>query len=168
VIALLLAFALSGCNRSAPAAEAATAPAQRAPVIERQPERSLARDLSADEAMGGHTLARHVGKTDEELGQRLRREPQISTASTYTDRATAESVVGSALAEGGRAFDGWRRRTGRRPNFVLRYSANRVVGRSVSRGRPGSVPCENALVVLRWDDRRRDFYVLTSYPETNR
>jgi hypothetical protein len=40
------------------------------------------RDLRADEALGGHTLARHVGKTDAELAARLKREPQISAAST--------------------------------------------------------------------------------------
>jgi len=127
-----------------------------------------ARDLSVDEAMGGHTLARHVGKTDADLSERLRREPQISSASTYTDRATAERVVGAALASGGRGFEAWRARTGRRPNFVLRYADSATIGRSMSRGRSASAPCTRALVVLRWDDRRQTFYVLTSYPEVTR
>jgi hypothetical protein len=127
-----------------------------------------ARDLSVDEAMGGHTLARHVGKTDADLSERLRREPQISSASTYTDRATAERVVGAALASGGRGFEAWRARTGRRPNFVLRYADSATIGRSMSRGRSASAPCTRALVVLRWDDRRQRFYVLTSYPEVTR
>ena len=118
--------------------------------------------------MGGHTLARHVGKTDAELLDRLRREPQISTASTYTDRATAERVVGAALASPGRAFDAWRTRTGRRPNFVLRYNARETIGRSMSRGRSTSARCDRAVIVLRWDDRLHRFYVLTSYPEVNR
>jgi hypothetical protein len=168
LIAILVALAVTSCNRPAPAKEPAPAPTQPAPAVEQKPANLPGRDLSVDESMGGHTLARHVGKTDEELLQRLRREPQISAASTYTDRASAESVVGAALAAGGRAFDAWRRRTGRRPNFVLHYSANRVIGRSMSRRRSSSEPCEDAVVVLRWDDRRLDFYVLTSYPEANR
>jgi hypothetical protein len=126
------------------------------------------RDLSVDEAMGGHTLARHVGKTDAELIERLRREPQISSASTYTDRATAERVVGSALASPGRGFDAWRARTGRRPNFVVRHADSSTIGRSLARGRSASVPCTRALVVLRWDERRNRFFVLTSYPEVTR
>ena len=126
------------------------------------------RDLAADEAQGGHTLARHVGKTDEELRERLRREPQISSASTYTDRATAEAIVGAALSSGGRPFDAWRKRTGRRPNFVLRFAAAGIIGRSISRGRFDAVSCRDALVVIRWDDRRDRFYVLTSYPEERR
>jgi hypothetical protein len=44
--------------------------------------------------MGGHTLARHVGKTDAELIERLRREPQISSASTYTDRGAVADRIG--------------------------------------------------------------------------
>jgi hypothetical protein len=118
--------------------------------------------------MGGHTLDRHIGKTDEELVARLRREPDISSASTYTDRQTAERVIGAALATNRSAFEKWRARQGRRPNFVLHYDAHEVIGRSVRRGRTHSQPAERALVVLRWDDRRREFYVLTSYPEDNR
>ena len=118
--------------------------------------------------MGGHTLARHVGKTESELRARLSREPDISSASTYTDRATAEAVVGAALSSAPRSFDSWRSRTGRRPNFVLHFAAHHVIGRSVRRGRTEATPCENALVVLRWNERQREPYVLTSYPEERR
>lgn len=118
--------------------------------------------------MGGHTLTRHVGKSDAELRERLRREPQISSASTYSDRATAEAVVGAALSSAGHSFDAWRNRTGRRPNFVLHFAAHHVIGRSVAHGRLEARPCEDALVVIRWDDRHQQFYVLTSYPEEHR
>jgi len=118
--------------------------------------------------MGGHTLQRHVGKSDADLIERLAREPQISSASTYTDRETAEQVVGAALESDSRAFAAWRERSGRRPNFVLRHRADRVIGRSMPRGRSTSVPCDRALIVLRWDERRGRAYVLTSYPEEGR
>ena len=166
-----MAIALCGCGPSGaiPADRQAAPAASSAPAAEHPPARPAAsRDLSADEALGGHTLLRHVGKSDAELIGRLDREPQISSASTFTDRATAESVVGAALRAENRAFAAWRERKGRRPNFVLRYEADRVIGRSVARGQPESVPCRRALVVLRWDDRRRDYYVLTSYPERSR
>lgn len=128
------------------------------------------RDLSLDEAMGGHTLARHVGKSDAELAERLGRERQISAASTYTDRATAERSVGAALAGGGGKLASWIRRSGRRPNLVLRYveSSHQPIGRSLRRGRARTVPCTRAIVVLRWDDRKDRYYVLTSYPEADR
>ncbi|PYR37867.1 MAG: hypothetical protein DMF90_05255 [Acidobacteria bacterium] len=77
-------------------------------------------------------------------------------------------VVGAALAAAGRSLSDWRARTGRRPNFVLHYSAAAPVGRSLSRRRPEATPCARAVVVLRWDDRRDRFFVLTSYPEEDR
>ena len=116
--------------------------------------------------MGGHTLARHVGKTDAELAARLRRESEISSASTYTDRRTAERSVTAALVSGDGKFAAWQRRNGRRPNLVLNYVARGTpLGRSLSRGQPASVSCYRAIVVLRWDERLNRFYVLTSYPE---
>jgi hypothetical protein len=184
-IALAVMIALTGCHRSDAPATQATTPANREssvraeapqPDVSRQADRGpqsgeargASHDLSVDEALGGHTLDRHIGKTDEDLVARLRRERDISSASTYTDRQTAERVIGAALATDGSAFEKWRARHGRRPNFVLHYDAHEVIGRSVRRGRTRSQPCERALVVLRWDDRRRQFYVLTSYPEDKR
>ena len=87
--------------------------------------------------------------------ERLRREPQISSASAYMDRATAERVVAAALESDNRAFASWRARTGPRPNFVLRYLADRVIGRSVMRGASQSIACDRAVVVVRWDERRQ-------------
>jgi Bacterial CdiA-CT RNAse A domain len=173
IIWAFIVLALSGCG-SADSAAPPTQHAAQQPVPStasqvRPPEAPTSgHDLAADEALGGHTLQRHVGKSDAELIERLRREPQISSASTYTDRATAESVVGAALASDNRAFKSWRERTGRRPNFVLRYRADRVIGRSVMRGGSPSVPCDRAVIVLRWDVGRQRFYVLTSYPEASR
>lgn len=53
--------------------------------------------LQAFEDAGGHTIARHVGKTDAELIERLNSSNRISGASTFSDLATAEGVVGSTL-----------------------------------------------------------------------
>src|SRR5262245_22101953 len=166
-VALLLVLAVTSCNQ--PGGTPTTRPVSPASVPEfSRAAESSGHDLSVDEQMGGHTLARHVGKSDAELRDRLRREPQIASASTYTDRATADAVVGAALSSAGRRFDAWRNRTGRRPNFVLHFAAGHVIGRSVARGRLEAAPCENALVIIRWDDRRQQFYVLTSYPEEQR
>lgn len=130
------------------------------------PAAAPARDLSLDEARGGHTLARHVGLTDGDLRDRLRRERRIAAASTYTDRATAERVVGAALADGGSRLERWRAREGRRPNLVLDFrSGGPPVGLSLRRRDVEPVPCRDAVVVLRWDEASGDFFVLTSYPE---
>ncbi|WP_278343304.1 RNase A-like domain-containing protein [Parageobacillus thermoglucosidasius] len=53
--------------------------------------------LAAHEAKGGHLIAKHVGKTDAELLQRLKDGPKITGASTFKDRATAEKIVSKVL-----------------------------------------------------------------------
>jgi hypothetical protein len=169
-------FAASACRGSEPPADTRAAAQSAAPAATSPPpnarsaEPGVRRDLSADESMGGHTLARHVGRTDAELAERLRREPQISAASTYTDRATAERAVGAALASAGRQLAAWEHRSGRRPNLVLHYTerGGQPLGGSLSRGDSQPVPAFRALVVLRWDERARRAYVLTSYPEAGR
>ena len=125
-------------------------------------------DLAADERRGGHTLARHVGRTDEQLRERLRQEPNISAASTYTDRQTAERVVGDAIKASNATLSQWRAREGRRPNLVLDRGAPAPIGRSLRRGQRQAVDCAHAVVVLRWDDRASRDFVLTSYPECRR
>src|SRR5262249_44891553 len=96
-----------------PAPVAATSPQHAAgTATPRENEAGPSRDLSIDESMGGHTLERHVGRTDAELRDRLRREPDISTASTYEDRVTAERVVGAALASNNRKLEAWLKRQG--------------------------------------------------------
>lgn len=121
-------------------------------------------DLERDEERGGHTLRRHVARTDAQLEERLRRERNISAASTWTDRETAEETVAGALrAERGRV-EGWMRRGYPRANLALHYSAGRPIGSSLRRGASAAVMCTDAVIVLRADGPD-SFYVLTTYPE---
>jgi Bacterial CdiA-CT RNAse A domain len=128
------------------------------------------RDLSSDEAHGGHTLARHTAQTNQQLTKRLQRERQISSASTYTDQPTAERVVGAAIAASHSQLERWLARKGARPNLTLHYrdAAGLPIGRSIRRGRRGIESCDRALVVLKWDAHRTQYFVLTSYPEAAR
>ncbi len=94
-----------------------------------------ARDLSQDEAAGGHILRKHVGQTDEQLRERLEREPRITGASTYTDRQAAERAVGAAIAESQDRIQSWLRRSGGHPNLVLDYDSAAPIGRTISTSR---------------------------------
>lgn len=149
-----------------PVALEAGAQAARADAV--LPRTSAAYDLERDEALGGHTIERHVGKTDDELRARLRRETQISAASTYTDLETARRVVGAAVAQSRARIEAWSQRSGSRPNLVVNYAepGGRSIGRSIRRGARVSSTASQALVVLRWLPRERHWIVLTSYPES--
>ena len=121
------------------------------------------RDLSQDEAAGGHVLRKHVGRTDDELRERLVHERNISGASTYTDRAIAEHAIGAAIATSRDRIQRWLNRSGGRPNLVLDYESAQPIGRTMNRGDSQSRPCSHAVVVLKY--AAPSYYVLTSYPE---
>jgi len=122
------------------------------------------RDLSLDEAKGGHILRKHVGQTEEQLRERLERERGITGASTYTDRSTAEDAVGAAIAQSQGEIQSWLSRPGRHSNLVLDYDSDAPIGRTMNRGEVHSHVCEHAVVVLK-SDGPNEYYVLTSYPE---
>ena len=158
VLALLLILgALTSCTRP-PSQE--NAPAAAVPSFG-----STRRDLSQDEAAGGHTLRKHVGRSDDELRERLRHERNISAASTWNDRASAESAVGAALAQQSGKTTHWLERDSH-PNLVLDYDGDSAhpFGRTLRRGQDQVEPCAHAVIVLKWDGSNT-YHVLTAYPE---
>jgi hypothetical protein len=174
-VALLLAgLGQSACGAPAPAVPLSQSEIPRAqsavtPSVTPTAPAAKRYDLEHDERRGGHTLARHVGKSDAELSRRLRQESQITAASTYTDRATAERVVAETLERHRARIGRWLARQGSRPNLALDFDGDRrdPIGRSLTRRRQQPVACTDAVVVLRWDGED-GFYVLTSYPEAPR
>jgi len=159
VVALLIGFAVFriGC---APAKTPRIAPA---PVEHAALDSSIRYNLQRDEARGGHTLQRHVGKSDAELRERLQNE-SISADSTYADRTTAEMAVAAAIRENPRRIDNWLHRPGGHSNLVLDYDSNAPLGRSMRLSDAQSFSCAHAVVVLKWINPQT-YYVLTSYPE---
>jgi Bacterial CdiA-CT RNAse A domain len=121
-------------------------------------------DLERDESRGGHTLSRHIARTDEQLEERLHKERNISAASTWTNREIAEETVAAGLRANRERIENWMRRGERRPNLALHFDAGRPIGRSLRRAESAAVPCASAVIVLRADGPD-GFYVLTTYPE---
>jgi hypothetical protein len=137
----------------------AGSPASRGPV-------AGAYDLQRDEQLGGHTLRKHVGRSDAELWERLAQEPHISAASTWSNRDLAEQTVAAALRDQAARIAEWQARGERRANLALYYQADREIGRSLERGASETVPCRAAVLVLKASGD--GFYVLTTYPEAAR
>ena len=156
---ILSSATLLGCHSSQPEPRA-----NYSSTVQRRSSSRTSHDLSQDEAAGGHTLKKHVGRTDDELRERLRRERNISAASTYTDRETAERAIGEAIERNREKIQRWLEREGGHPNLVLDYDSDHPVGRTIRRGEEQAEPCSHAVVVLKWDGERQ-YHVLTSYPE---
>ena len=156
---------LISCQPPAATNGAAAAPSGSITArVEAHPTNGPVRDLSQDEAAGGHILRKHVGQTDDELRERLQRERGITGASTYTDRPTAEHAVGAAITESQDRIQRWLSRSSGHPNLVLDYDSAAPIGRTINRGENQARPCSHALVVLKYAGPN-EYYVLTSYPE---
>ena len=167
---LTLLFRPSGCgatpNPGLPEIPRGEMPSA-AKSAENGPDDASRYDLARDEARGGHTLEKHVGRSDQELRERLDREQNISAASTWTNREVAEETVAQALRAEHDKIARWEERGYRRPNLALHFDAGRVIGRSMRHGDESSSPAVEAVIVLKADGPN-SFYVLTSYPEDRR
>jgi CDI toxin RNase A-like protein len=172
VALLFLTFALVACQ-SAPSDRRATSgeASAAAPSKDAQPRGSEGRasssdryNLSRDEQRGGHTLDKHVGRTDDQLRERLDRERDISAASSWSDLNAAEETVAAALRANQAKIDRWNERGYPRTNLALHFDAGHPIGRTMHHGEHTSEPCSGAVVVLK-ADRDGGFFVLTTYPE---
>jgi len=96
----------------------------------------------------GHTISRHVGKTDAELISRLSSSSRISGASTFASQEVAESVISSTIKTNRPALNAWLR-SGSTRNLVLDFTGNDVIGRGIMRGQNAVSDLTKARVVLK-------------------
>ncbi|MFG6314318.1 T7SS effector LXG polymorphic toxin [Bacillus velezensis] len=122
--------------------------------------------LAAHEAKGGHLIERHVGKTDKELIERLKTDPNphITASSTFKDRATAERIANSVLNDPKniKKIENWIDDP-KKPKLMLRYKGDgEIIGRSVSRNSELVENVTNAKIILKKDNNGN--FILTGYP----
>jgi Bacterial CdiA-CT RNAse A domain len=121
--------------------------------------------LEAHERAGGHLLERHVGKTAEDLRERLQRDTRISAASSFTDKKSAEEAVVATIAANQKKITGWLK--GDEDRLVISYSGRKVIGISMGRGSNRARDAMDVRLVLVRDKRfAGGWRILTGYPET--
>lgn len=119
--------------------------------------------LRASEGAGrGHTLAKHVGKTNASLRRRLAQEPRIPAASSYNSRALAEDAVSGTVTAQRNVVQFWLR-SGKK-QLILEQEFDRAVGRSVIRETGQVEKLSRARTVLVKDSSKLGYHVKTSYP----
>ncbi|MDR0143296.1 T7SS effector LXG polymorphic toxin [Bacillus sp. JHAA] len=117
--------------------------------------------LAAHEAKGGHLIDRHVGKTDEELLQRLQINKKIRASSSFTDRPTAERVANETLTKHKKEIEEWLKSDVNDP-LPLPYRGTEVIGRGVRKGSNEVKDMTNARIVLKKNEDGS--FILTGYP----
>jgi hypothetical protein len=96
---------------------------------------------------GGHTLAKHVGKSEQFLRNRLALEPRITAASTFYDRQSAESALSAFMEANAPKITRWLQ--GGDSEVVLRGRAAHPLGIVISRVPTRPVEATGIRLVLR-------------------
>ncbi len=119
------------------------------------------------ENLDGHTIRRHVGKTDEQLLQRLDAEPDILGSSTYPDLETAQRAVGDVLSRNRDSVQDWLVNSPK-PRLTLNETLDYEVGRVIPQGATVSQASNKSFVLLVKDPLAPNGYrVHTSFPKPN-
>ncbi|HEV2886132.1 MAG TPA: RNase A-like domain-containing protein [Jatrophihabitans sp.] len=107
-----------------------------------------------------HTLAKHVGKSDEFLRNRLATEPHITGASTFYDRQAAENSISGLLRMNQRKIDRWL--SGSVDELVLRGKLPTPAGVLIARGFNDPVPQHGIKIILRRSAKMENGYLLVT------
>lgn len=120
--------------------------------------------LNAHEHPPGHTIDRHVGKTADELRDRLANSPKLSAVSSFDDQQTAERLIESVLDRRSREIDDWlnKPQPGR---LTLTEDLGVRTGTTVARDGTATHPTGLRVVLLPDPDARSGWRILTAFPD---
>ncbi|PTA87237.1 hypothetical protein CWM66_27215 [Kosakonia sp. H7A] len=117
---------------------------------------------------GGHTLERHIGKTPEELFERLERRPTLTATSSFRNVREAEQLISKVIADNRNQIQMWVKHLppGMNAKMELESLFSGQTGILVSRGSAQVTACYRVRVILRfeyWHDK--PYFVLTAFPK---
>lgn len=120
-----------------------------------------------DHEAHGHTIARHVGKDDQYLSERLDRNLRINTVSTFSNYDVAEASINAVLnIKRQDVADWWRGDLARQAFFARVPTHGRYLTRQMWQDRTEAqyVP-EKAVVRVVLVRHGDGFFVLTAFPQ---
>jgi hypothetical protein len=122
-------------------------------------------EAAAGSRIGGHTLAKHVGRTEAELHARLASETRIPVASSFTSLDVAERVLYSALRSNRAAIAAWARNAAPNARYVVNFEAGKEIGYGVVRstGRLEKLTKVRLVLKLQYYNGK-PYFILTSFP----
>ncbi|KFN03408.1 hypothetical protein D0U04_12820 [Bacillus clarus] len=112
----------------------------------------------------GHTIERHVGKTEEQLKERLRTD-KVSAASTYYDKEIATKAVKDSLKQHDKEIQDWLKNS-KEARLVLNTTHSFPVGKTVLKKNMSVKDklVKTVTVLARDKSGELGFKIVTSYP----
>ncbi|WP_321970421.1 RNase A-like domain-containing protein [Burkholderia ubonensis] len=113
--------------------------------------------------LGGHTIAKHVGKSEAYLRSRLKAEPKKDFVSSFSNLAEAEWAISNVMQKNATKIGVWAQSASKGP-LVLNESVGRSVGYGLSRenGIVGNLSHVQVVLKLR-EYNGMPFYIISSY-----
>lgn len=122
-------------------------------------------EAQAGSRVGGHTIFKHVGKTEAELRARLEAQRDIKAASTFRSLDVAERVTYQALRANRVAIEEWAKTAAIGRTAPFTFTAVEEIGEGVVRATGLLVKMKRVRVVLKMQAfKGKLYYVLTSFP----
>ncbi|SMG60817.1 RNase A-like domain-containing protein [Paraburkholderia susongensis] len=113
--------------------------------------------------LGGHTIEKHVGRTAEQLRERLRLEPKRDVVSSFRDLPAAEWAISRVMESNTLQIRSWAQSESKRP-LVLIQDVERKVGYGVIRASGELKDMSTIRIVIKLEEYNgMPYYVLTSY-----
>ena len=120
-------------------------------------------EAKAGSRVGGHTLRKHVGRTEAQLRERLRLEPKRDVVSSFRNLQAAEWAISRVMESNALAIRNWSRTNPMRP-LVLELDVGKKVGYGIPRATGKLKDMSVVRVVLAFERHNgMPYYILTSY-----
>lgn len=125
----------------------------------------VAHEAIAGSRVGGHTIARHVGRSEAQLRARLAAQTRIPAASTFSTLKGAEQVISQGLKMHASQIIAWTRSAQAGSKLAFTYQSSSVVGQGVIRSSGQLVNMTKIRIVLKYETyNKMPYYVLTAFP----
>lgn len=151
-----------------PMAFALAAGAERVIAVRRGRFRIAEHESLSGRAPGGHTIERHIGKSPDELRERLIREPRLEESSSFKSLREAEAIISRVLADNKNQIAMWVKNVppGMRARMRLSRRFAHPTGIMVRRANQETVTCYAVRVVIDFRSfNGKPYFILTAFPE---
>ncbi len=123
--------------------------------------------LKSHEKAGGHTIERHVNKSDFYLKKRVN-SSDIFEASTFESLIAAEQIIALGLWENMEELSRWMKNKNTSDRLVIEVHDKTPIGRGIKRNEKKVSSRYGARIVLQKTKDKQSAFILTAYPKNRR
>jgi Bacterial CdiA-CT RNAse A domain len=121
-------------------------------------------EAEAGSRIGGHTLEKHVGRTEAQLRQRHRLEPHRKRVSSFTNLERAEWAISEVIRANTAQIQNWAKSSGKSGPLTLMQRVAGDVGYGITRETGKLTRMNEVVVVLKYQTYNgMPYYILTAY-----